>query len=85
MQGRHQRHQEEPHGGQVTAKKQDGLETVPDRSWVRLWRPRPYECLRGGINPRVVADVIPAGRLRKPEGGKLHGWNRVCHVGRSWR
>lgn len=36
MQGMRQCYQEERHEGQVTAKEQDGLETVYDRSWVKL-------------------------------------------------
>jgi len=63
-------------------KEQDGLETVPDRLWGKLWRSRPYECQRDGINPQVAADVVFAERLQKPGGEELHGWNRVCHVGR---
>jgi len=29
-----------------------------DRSDVKLWRPRPYECLWSGINPQVDSDEI---------------------------
>jgi len=51
-----------------------------DRYDVRLWRSRPYECLRGGINPQVVWSAGLAERLRKPTGEKRQAWKSVRHA-----
>jgi hypothetical protein len=80
--GRRHRYPEEIRAGKVTVKEQEGLETILDRAQVKLCRSRPYECQQDGTSLQIVADVVFAGRLRKPVGEELHSWNCVCHVER---